>query len=528
MWGYEVKPDQERLHYLKLLLDPRQQLPSYIQRADLEAQLERDGKTVAEAVSQYLTLLQKEAKDALTRRYGESMVGSTTIDYVLTVPAVWSDAAKDATLQAARIAQLSPITMVSEPEAAAIYALGSMKNHALGVGDNFIVCDAGGGTVDLVAYEIRSTSPLRLKESAPGTGALCGAAFLNMRFQNLVRTRMGPDLFDHMCMRKPKSWAIAFKYFEDYIKRTFDPSASSDVFDDNKFSVPLPGAADNLEAGIDCGFLTLSTADVGEIFRPLVDHVIELVERQRQIVSTCGKTARGVILVGGFGQSNHLFKSLKTRFADEDPPPPYSRPGRPSRPDATESRFVIHQPLNAWTAVVRGAVLHGMENTKAVLSRIARRHYGVACSQVFNAAIHSQRDKYWDPIGGEYRADHQTIWHIKKGGTLLSGEPIMVDMTWQQEPDDTEMPRGSLTLIVSDEEEAPKRFEPSQSTRKLCVLPYNTRHVTGAHWEIKRSSACKAYRRLDFKIGMEVQSGGLRFDCRVNGGVVGTVTARFE
>ncbi|KAK3080995.1 hypothetical protein LTR53_020497, partial [Teratosphaeriaceae sp. CCFEE 6253] len=61
------------------------------------------------------------------------------------------------------------------------------------VGDNYIVCDAGGGTVDLIAYKVTHLNPLRVEESAVGTGGLCGSAFLNYRFQDHVKSRIGVE-----------------------------------------------------------------------------------------------------------------------------------------------------------------------------------------------------------------------------------------------------------------------------------------------------------------------------------------------
>lgn len=95
--------------------------------------------------------------DTLTRRYGESFMASTNVDFVLTCPAVWSDAAKNTTLQAAEKAGMglkSEIQMVSEPEAAAVYTLKAIQPNHLSVGDNFVVCDAGGGTVESVLSTI--------------------------------------------------------------------------------------------------------------------------------------------------------------------------------------------------------------------------------------------------------------------------------------------------------------------------------------------------------------------------------------
>lgn len=69
----------------------------------------------------------------------------TKVEFVLTVPAVWSDSAKNATLQAAERAGMGnrhELKLISEPEAAAIYTLKAIQPNYLKVGDNFVVCDA--------------------------------------------------------------------------------------------------------------------------------------------------------------------------------------------------------------------------------------------------------------------------------------------------------------------------------------------------------------------------------------------------
>lgn len=63
-----------------------------------------------------------------------------------------------------------PVTLIKEPEAAALYTLYSL-DFTLDIGDAFVVCDAGGGTVDLISYEVEEVSPqLKLKELVPGNG----------------------------------------------------------------------------------------------------------------------------------------------------------------------------------------------------------------------------------------------------------------------------------------------------------------------------------------------------------------------
>jgi hypothetical protein len=152
-WGFQFKPEESRLRCIKLFLDRSQKLPFYVSPQETATQLKTFNKTVVDAVSDYLTEIYKHTMDTLTRRYGESFMASTKVDFVLTCPAVWSDAAKNTTLQAAERAGMgskSEIQMISEPEAAAVYTLKAIQPNHLNVGDNFVVCDAGGGTVELV------------------------------------------------------------------------------------------------------------------------------------------------------------------------------------------------------------------------------------------------------------------------------------------------------------------------------------------------------------------------------------------
>lgn len=47
------------------------------------------------------------------------------------------------------------VKMITEPEAAMVHALQNIPTDKCKVGDCFIMCDAGGGTVDLITYKIK-------------------------------------------------------------------------------------------------------------------------------------------------------------------------------------------------------------------------------------------------------------------------------------------------------------------------------------------------------------------------------------
>lgn len=112
-------------------------------------------------------------------------------------PAVWSDAAQAATracAQKAGMGQGERLQIVSEPEAAATYALDALDPHSIKIGDTFVLCDAGGGTVDLISYTVTALKPiLKLHEAAPGTGGLCGSTYLNRIFQQYLLAKFSSN-----------------------------------------------------------------------------------------------------------------------------------------------------------------------------------------------------------------------------------------------------------------------------------------------------------------------------------------------
>lgn len=66
--------------------------------------------------------------------------------------------------------------------------------HGLKIGESFVLCDAGGGTVDLISYTITDLKPiLKVREAAPGSGGLCGSTFLNKRFGEFLREKLGEE-----------------------------------------------------------------------------------------------------------------------------------------------------------------------------------------------------------------------------------------------------------------------------------------------------------------------------------------------
>jgi len=153
-WGGNVKPkDEPRVSHFKLGL--QENIATYYAR--------RSGSIASSALGGYLTdhnwkhpalpakrtvdfsgdyltrVVHHLTKEVLPSRYGESFLQNQQISYVITVPAIWSDKAKDLTRQAAIAAGIprKKLTLITEPEAAALFCASLCQEVDLKEGDLF-------------------------------------------------------------------------------------------------------------------------------------------------------------------------------------------------------------------------------------------------------------------------------------------------------------------------------------------------------------------------------------------------------
>ncbi|CRG91300.1 hypothetical protein PISL3812_08348 [Talaromyces islandicus] len=331
-WGFQTTHSEDVIRGIKLLLDPDQET-NYNPFLNAKKLLKSLDKTPSDVTADYLKELVDHAKDILKRRFGPAANHMDRV-FVLTIPAVWSDKAKDVTLKAAHSAGIPPskLTMLSEPESAALYALRSITEYYQGKtlnsnDDVIVVCDAGGGTVDLISYAVESLSPLSLKEIVEGTGGLCGSMILDERFENFLEDLIGPKRFKKLSKRTKDS---AHRYWQEVVKPNF-VGKSDDDFDACERAVPLPGAKNDTSIGLEAGFLLMNESQIQGIFYPVVQDVLALVRGQIKNIQATYLSVKAIVLVGGFGGSEYLYRRL-----------------RPENPKLT-----VMQPPNAWQAIVQ-------------------------------------------------------------------------------------------------------------------------------------------------------------------------------
>jgi molecular chaperone DnaK (HSP70) len=152
-WGYQVKDTEPKYQWFKLSLDPswRNDSSNLVNKypAPIAASF-LDAKQTDNLVVKYLTALREHSERTLAQKFEEASNVLKRVDreYIITIPAVWSDAAKKRTRSCAEKAGLGvgdSLHVITEPEAAALYQLVHHVPSKLKTGDTFVLCDAGGG-----------------------------------------------------------------------------------------------------------------------------------------------------------------------------------------------------------------------------------------------------------------------------------------------------------------------------------------------------------------------------------------------
>jgi molecular chaperone HscA len=233
-------------------------------------------KSPVEVSAEILATLRQRAEDAL----GDDLVGA-----VITVPAYFDDAQRQATKDAAQLAGLNVLRLLSEPTAAAI-AYG-LDNGSEGI---YAVYDLGGGTFDI--------SILKLTKGVFEVLATGGDSAL------------GGDDFDHRLF----CWIIEQAHLaplsdEDTRILMVKARATKELLSSN--------AQTQIDATLNSGeevHLTLSAATFGEITQHLVCKTMTSIKKALRDAAVTVDEVDGVVLVGGATRMPHVRKAVSEFF----------------------------------------------------------------------------------------------------------------------------------------------------------------------------------------------------------------------
>jgi hypothetical protein len=322
-WGFAIPPeaDPQTLRWLKLLLEPdfswsaSSLAKELVDPTPTNRLLEKLGISPLEAATTFLRLFWAHIEEQICQEHSRATYMAAEKHIVLTVPAVWSDAAKRNTYEMAEGAGLSRqdlmLSTVAEPEAAAIAVLRNRtRASTLEEGDCFLVVDAGGGTVDLTSYKMQKKWPLTLVEAVEGNGDVCGAVFLEANFRKLLRTYLGGQVYDNL---DPECEARIIRDFEHGIRRLYTGDG------EKEYTVIMPGVPENTCSQIRSGLMRLSTAELQPVFMPVVQKIERLIRKQVSLLQAQDLWPKAIVLVGGLGTNKYLAKFLKELYSDIPP-----------------------------------------------------------------------------------------------------------------------------------------------------------------------------------------------------------------
>ncbi|PNP54385.1 hypothetical protein THARTR1_05592 [Trichoderma harzianum] len=298
-WGYSVpeKASSLKFEWFKLCLLHEGDIPKDIRNAaQIQAarkSLRESNKRVEDVISDYLRELWKHSITNIRRAVGGQLVDISKFKVVVTIPAIWptyaqprmTQAIKRAGILEPRIAGDTVLSFLTEPEAAALATINDMSTYSrpnMEVGDHFVVCDAGGGTVDVITYTVIQTDPIRVEESVKGDGKLCGATFLDEMFLTALRSKINkvsPNAFEILEENGGLS-RIMHNDWENGIKPQFRNS-------NQHWLVQMPNSGSNRKRTYDqfhFSDIKFNAKDVQKIFKPIVAEVETLVTIQASTV----------------------------------------------------------------------------------------------------------------------------------------------------------------------------------------------------------------------------------------------------
>jgi hypothetical protein len=249
-----------------------------------------------------------------------------------------------------------------------------------------MVLDIGGGTTDIAvhAYGEKATSVgATMKEVVQGSGGLCGGSHIDQQFIGLMNTKI-PGFSEAFLRQQPNAFA-SFLSNWDKIKRQFRGT-------ETMLSVSIPNKLQSY-MNTEEDELTLSSAELKQIFNPIVDNIISIVMKQRQkVIEVTKKAPRLLTLVGGLSESPYIRARLQEQLSG-----------------SFEKLFT---PPNPGSAVAKGATVYGLD-PKIFIQRIARRTYALELSR---KAIAGDRGdmQFVRPDNGETWTTYLHTW-VKAG-----------------------------------------------------------------------------------------------------------------
>ena len=355
-------------------------------------------------------------------------LGEKITDAVITVPAYFNDAQRQATKDAGKIAGLNVLRIINEPTAAALaYGLDKKKNETI------LVFDLGGGTFDVSILEV-GEGVFEVKSTSGDT-------------------HLGGDDFD--------------KILVDWLADEFKKSNGIELRGDKQALQRLTEAAEKakvelssvMETTISLPFITadasgprhleakLSRAKFDDLTAGLVDRCKKPVEQAMSDAKLTAKDIAEVILVGGSTRIPAVQKLVRSLTGKD--------PNQSVNPDEVVAVGAAIQ-AGVLTGELKDVVLLdvtplslGVETLGGVMTKIIDRNTTIPArrSQVFSTADDNQPEVDVHVLQGEREMakDNRTLGRVKLSGIAPAPRGIpQIEVTFDIDAN------GILTVSAKD------------------------------------------------------------------------------
>lgn len=344
------------------------------------------------------------------------------VRWVVTVPAIWDEGAKQFMEEAAVDAGIprKQLLLALEPEAASIYCnyvpLGVMSygqgktgSARFEPGTQYMVLDLGGGTADITVHEVLPN--LKLREVHHATGGAWGGTKVDDAFYQFLVKIFGNDTLTTLRQENMDDYIALFRDFETK-KRTIKPDMTDKVtvtlpfrlmeIYKNEMDETVEEALPNTRYARTVEYIAGKLRIQPQVFKDFFNETLQgIIQHITNILkSFSGDSLSRILLVGGFSESPMVLKAIRELFPNKK----------------------VIAPADPGLAVLKGAVLFGHDPT-AISSRISRYSIGFEVNVPFIEGLHPNKYKVKTP-GGEKKCQHVFEALVQKGEEVPIGHKI--------------------------------------------------------------------------------------------------------
>ncbi|TFK21935.1 hypothetical protein FA15DRAFT_597024 [Coprinopsis marcescibilis] len=345
------------------------------------------------------------------------------IEFVLSHPNGWEGFQQSQIRRAVVQAGLIPdnyhgherVSFVTEGEASLHFAIqNGLPQEVMQSGQGVIIVDAGGGTIDISSYRKPKFSKTFEETYTP-----------QCHFNGSIFVSIQARLFIDASLKNSE-----FHSDLDHIVRCFDKTTKIRFGDDNQAQyIKFGSTRDNdFSCNIRFGQLKLNGADVATFFEPAIRCIVKTVREQLEQPRSDPATVSHVVLVGGFGASDWLFKQLRKELE-------------------SLGLKVVRPELHVNKAVADGAVSFYLSHM--VTARISRYHYGTFRNVEYKPGLLEHDSRIGDllirPSGRKLVPNSFSIMLAK--GTKVSEETETKVRMWKEVDNKDQLSTLSFDVI---------------------------------------------------------------------------------